>query len=231
MEVRIEVRVEVRMERGMSKIVTHAGCEGTIPNSWQYIEKAMESDCDVIELDVRKYDGKLLLSHDCIQPERIIYNQSCQVDSRYVTFEEAAIRICQETDKLINCDLKEDILMDVIDMARQIGIEDRLIFTGTTNIKVCDLPGYRQNRKQIFLNVEGNDCNLDVLEKTGARGINIEYNKVTKTLVNEVHKRDLELYVGTVDKEEQMEKMLDLGVDGITSNRIERLMKTAKGMN
>ncbi len=56
-----------------------------------------------------------------------------------------------------------------------------------------------------------------------AEAINPEVSIVSPALVAEAHAEGLAVYVFTVDDEEEMRRLLDLGVDGIFTNRPDRM--------
>jgi glycerophosphoryl diester phosphodiesterase len=58
--------------------------------------------------------------------------------------------------------------------------------------------------------------------------IGINGNAVTPRLVDTAHKRGLGLGVYTIEEEKDMRALLELGVDGIVSNRIDRLLKVVR---
>jgi glycerophosphoryl diester phosphodiesterase len=55
--------------------------------------------------------------------------------------------------------------------------------------------------------------------------LGIRYNNATPAIVDEAHKHGLLISVWTVDKEEDMQRMLGLGVDRITTNYPDRLIR------
>ena len=50
---------------------------------------------------------------------------------------------------------------------------------------------------------------------TGARGVTL----VDTRFVNEAHKRGIQIHVWTIDDRDEMIRLLDLGVDGIMTDR------------
>jgi glycerophosphoryl diester phosphodiesterase len=63
-----------------------------------------------------------------------------------------------------------------------------------------------------------------------AEALNPELAQVTPELVRAAHGEGLAVYVFTVDPEDQMRRMLDLGVDGLFTNhpaRLRRLLERA----
>lgn len=60
-------------------------------------------------------------------------------------------------------------------------------------------------------------------QAVGAEAINPEFALVDAALVAEAHAQGLAVYVFTVDDEEAMRRLLDLGVDGIFTNHPDRM--------
>lgn len=59
---------------------------------------------------------------------------------------------------------------------------------------------------------------LNILKDLGLYGIGIEHNSLTPENVGLAHERKLKVFAWTVDKEEDVRAMLNLGVDFIASN-------------
>ena len=127
-------------KKAQTLITAHAGPDGTLDNSLESIDYILETKADALELDVR-YDSekdRLVLAHD---PE---------LASDVVTAEMAFTKIAKHPSMRINCDLKEGGLEHkVYALAKDYGIEDRLIYTGAADPANCQaLP------IKLFLNVE-----------------------------------------------------------------------------
>ncbi|MFP8871834.1 MAG: glycerophosphodiester phosphodiesterase [Myxococcota bacterium] len=57
----------------------------------------------------------------------------------------------------------------------------------------------------------------------GAESVNPHFINATKNLVDEAHGLGLAVFVYTVDEEDRMRSLFDIGVDGIFSNTPDRL--------
>ena len=94
-------------------ITAHGGALGTGRNTRRYFERAAEYRADALEIDVRKKDGLLYISH---LPAIFV--------KRKITLAEAF----DEVKKLglrVNCDIKQrGIVKDVLELAKEKGIAD-----------------------------------------------------------------------------------------------------------
>ena len=65
----------------------------------------------------------------------------------------------------------------------------------------------------------------------GCKGLNSEYRQITPELVKACHDAGLLILAWTVDKPAEMERLIRLGVDGITTNRPQDLAKLLRQLN
>ncbi len=217
----------------MSKIVitAHAGCEGTVDNTWDSIVTAKDTGCDVVELDVRKWRGEMLLSHNEIRegdkPVRL----------------EDAFNLLRDTGKRINCDLKEEgIFEDVKAMAEKTGVIDQLLYTGS--VTIGDIEKFESQRGKIFFNVENlfskketerlreeGGASLDeaklkevfeTYKKLGLTGMNIYFKLVDEKLLAFAKEYGVRVAVWTVDEEADMKAVMQLPIFGVTTRCVKK---------
>ncbi|MBE5847966.1 MAG: glycerophosphodiester phosphodiesterase [Lachnospiraceae bacterium] len=216
----------------MSKIVVtaHAGCEGTADNTWNSIVTAKESGCDVVELDVRKRNGEMLLSHNEIRE-----------GDRPVRLEDA-FNLLRDSGKRINCDLKEEgIFEDVKKMAEKTGVIGNLLYTGS--VTTADIEKFETERGKIFFNVENlftkeeteklreaggslDETKLhevfETYKKLGLTGMNIYFGLVDEKLLAAAKEYGVRVAVWTVDEEADMKTMMKLPIFGVTTRRVKK---------
>jgi glycerophosphoryl diester phosphodiesterase len=68
---------------------------------------------------------------------------------------------------------------------------------------------------------------MDLIYQTaqvGASTLNLPYKTITQNLIKESHKRGMNVWAWTVDDESDMKSLINMGIDGITSNYPERLI-------
>ena len=128
----------------MVHITAHSGCDGTPDNSLEFVHHALQTNADVLEVDVRKTkDGVLAISHDALE------------DGRDAPALDAVFALVAQTDKWINCDLKEpDLENAVIDLARGHGLLQRLIFSGTVSLERVRVDETLRREVLIYINIE-----------------------------------------------------------------------------
>jgi len=72
---------------------------------------------------------------------------------------------------------------------------------------------------------------LNRLKRQGFGYVHIPYKCVTRRLLNEAKKRDFKIYAWTVNKQEDIERLLSWGVGGIISDEAEILIKFQKSFD
>lgn len=211
-------------------VTAHAGCEGTEDNSWISVKTAKDTACDVVELDVRKKDDELWLSHNLIK-----------VGDHPVKLSDAFM-LLRSAQQKINCDLKEEgIFADVLALARKLGVDEKLIFTGSVTLD--DAKQNETERQKIFFNVENlftkeeaeglreNPGSLDeaklrsifeIYRENGLTGMNIFYGLVNEKMLQIAAEYDVRVAVWTVDEEADMKKMMQLPIYGVTTRLISK---------
>lgn len=175
-------------------ITAHGGALGTGRNSKAYFNNIDKYNADAIEVDIYKSGDLLYLSHwPSFFPKR-------KLTLRY------AFELVKQNGKLINCDLKMGgIIKDVIALAKQVGVQDQLIFTGSVNINDSDVI----DCGQVWFNSVGIEYSKDnvkaIKEKIDGynnphfAGLNVNYRKIDVDFVNECKKYDLKLSVFRID--------------------------------
>lgn len=216
-------------------ITAHSGCDGTPDNSLEFVQYALDNGADCLEVDVRKKGELLYISHDGEE-------ETEKVDLRKVF----KLLLTKENVK-INCDLKESNLEEAVyHLAKEEGVEDRLIYTGSVNVEkfkkdnACRLP------VSVYLNIENislffdrfycfgekefHPDELEVLSETiqvckklkayDIDGINICYRICTEDMLAYMKKEQVGISLWTVMEPEKIEEYLRLGVDNITTRNL-----------
>ncbi len=107
---------------GKMLLTAHSGANGTPANEVGYFEAMKNVNVDVIEIDIRRIFGEYYLTHD-----RTLFPKKKGLLPLSYAFD-----FVKQYDFKVNCDLKkEGYVADVLDLAEKMGVQDRIIITGS----------------------------------------------------------------------------------------------------
>lgn len=200
------------MAAGLTIITAHSGCENTAPNSLDHIRSAIASGAEMVEFDVREEDGRLILSHDLPKP-----------DTARVTLDEA-LRLLQPYSQIeINCDVKTRNLMPaVMELAAQYGMTKRIVFTGEANGELAEARSLGGDMWHSLFGAESPEeveAAFAECRATGCVSLNLYFKMANSSLHHRLQSVGMGLSVWTVNKEEDLRQMLELGVMNITTEQ------------
>ena len=208
-------------------VTAHTGAMGTPENSLESMRIGFEN-ADIVEFDVRFNADKIpVLCHDW------------PVSRDAVPLEEAFRLLAQYPDKKANVDLKStDNLPAVQALAEQYGVLEQIFFTG---VFASFVPAVRAGAPKIpyYLN-----CNINPffkhspvyarrlagrVKKYGAVGLNCNFRNVTPRLIAALHDKGLPVSLWTASSEDQLQKILRLGPDNVTTripDKVDAVLQT-----
>lgn len=206
-------------------ITAHSGCDGTVPNSSEYLKYAFSTCANAIEVDVRMHNGELVLSHDV-------------PNSDTVTLKYAFEMLKQHPDKKMNCDLKHyGLERAVYDLAAAAGVASQLIYTGDVDPEIFGTGCFSgvewyANMNNIIPDIEGRLDSMNEAEyseilnelllrtsETKATGINW-YFKHADLIWDKAKQYNLGISIWTVDDEELIKKYISKSPNNLTTNKI-----------
>lgn len=207
-------------------ITAHSGCENTQDNSEENIRAAVASGADVLEIDIRRINGTLLLTHNL--PEN---GESC------VTLEECFRLTAKLSDTIrINCDLKEEGLeQDVLTLAEKNGLKGRIILTGTVCPEILPelpkwamvymnvenlLPGLYEalsSRSEEHLTAEEEDRLLQEAKHRGITSLNMHYPLFHEGLCKKMADAGIFFSLWTANDAETLRHLLTFDLENITT--------------
>lgn len=197
-------------------VTAHSGAYQTPDNSLEYINAALEHQADVIEFDVRlRPDGTLAMSHDAIK------SNEDGVPIRDV------LMMIKGSSSHINLDIKQtEALKSLSALVRETGMLPQVFLTGiepggVETVK-RDFPevGYFINCSPSTTRIQEKayqDSLITSLSSLGGVGVNCNFNYASSTLASLLHENGFLLSVWTVNDKADMERMLLLKPDNITS--------------
>ena len=203
-------------------ITAHTGAYNTPDNSMESLEKAIEHGDASFEIEVRQRpNGTIVMSNDIINTNS---------DGTEIT---AAFQRVKKTDMHLNLDIRETrVLKNLHDLIVDYSLTDRVTLTGIevfqANKVKENCPGveYYVNYMPSRINIFTEDYQqkiIDMLEKTGAIGINCNYKYASRTLSNLLHKNGYKLSIWTVDGKYQIKRALINTADNITTNNPQKV--------
>ncbi|MDE6189300.1 MAG: glycerophosphodiester phosphodiesterase [Clostridia bacterium] len=197
-------------------ITAHGGAMGTGRNTLAFFKHLDDYNVDAFEVDVWKKSGLLYLSH----LPAFFGHYRKKLTLRY------AFEVAKNSGLKINCDLKQPgIVKDVIALAKEVGMERLLIFTGCVRIedgKYLDCGEAWFNSvgiKYVKENVKKIKELLDSYNNPHFAGINIRYKKINDEFLDECDKYGLRVSVFTLDSKWAISKYAKRINGNITTNR------------
>ncbi|MCH5321222.1 MAG: glycerophosphodiester phosphodiesterase [Eubacterium sp.] len=204
-------------------ITAHTGAYNTAMNTVEFVQAAIENAAKIIELDIRlRPDHTVVMSHDLV----VTNNDGNPLED--------ALVLLEGTDIQINLDIKETRSLNYLyELLVQHNLVEQSFLTGIETINIKALKesdcanmdyylNYRPSRTKIFFD-EYRTKLIDLLEETGAIGINCNHKYASSQLSGLLHKKGYKLSVWTIDKERTAKKTLVIKPDNITTKNPEMI--------
>lgn len=210
-----------------TQITAHSGSDGTPDNSMEFVQYALTTSADALEIDVRRADDQtLVISHD-------------KTNTETVPLVKVFEAVKQNAGMRINCDLKEYGLEETVFLLSQECQlpEGTILFSGS--VKPCE-PSKEKIWKnvEIYWNVE--ECIPDIYicekgkeqekitqtvawellkkyKKYGISVMNINEKYLNPVLMEVLKNAGIGISAWTVNDPERIRQLLDLGVKNITT--------------
>jgi len=226
-------------------VIAHRGASGSLPeNTLPAYRRAVEEGADMIEIDLhRTRDGALVVTHD----ERLAglggAGEIADATAAEVRALDAGggerVPILDEVldafgDRIpFNLEIKRGTRADYegLEAAVLAAVERRGLLPATLFSSFHD-PVLARLRAQspaartaLLLSVRTARRPLERARALGAEAINPSRHVVSPALIAAAHGEGLSVFVYTVDAEDEMQRLLDQGVDGIFTNHPGRLRR------
>lgn len=204
--------------RHRTMICAHAGALGEVANSIASIDAAIQAGCDIVEIDVRRLGGQLVLAHDMPR----------QSDAPPVTLSQCLQRVYPQPGVIVNLDMKQaGLTPEAVALAKEIGMGSRVVFTGSFN--QADIAAFPE-RREAFWNLplesgEESAADPEAYAKQGLDWMNLDAALIDQSLMQRAARSGIRISAWTVDSADEMLNLLTLGAGSITTNRPDIALK------
>lgn len=243
-----------------TKIWAHRGASAYAPeNTLEAFEMAVRQQADGVELDVqRTRDGELVVVHDetidrvssgfgYVKDYTLKELKKLRFNKTHPEFEDAGIPTLKEVLKLlkptsltVNIELKTGMIRykgieeQVLKLVRKMEMEDRIIYSSFYHPSILKIKKLDKNARTGILYSDGW---LHVPSYAAMLGTDCihpaVYHLKSKKLVKQAKEKKLAVHVWTVNDQEQIERMAEMGVDAIITNKPDlcrRVMQKRSGL-
>ena len=207
------------LEQKKTVITAHSGCEKTPDNSREHILAAIASGAEMIEVDVRQApDGTLYLSHDV--PEDI---------SVRPLLKDLFEMIAPEENMEMNLDVKtEGLIVPVMALAKEYGLEKRIVFTGACNSDRALANSLGAEMWRSVWDKELLEAGINDNAKDGSPYLNVYFGMITEQAEEALRAIGSSFSAWTVNDEENIRRFLEMGIANITTRTPALAMKLRK---
>ena len=238
-----------KINKGTTKLIAHRGVSGLEQENT--VASFLLASCKTyfgIETDVHvTKDNKFIICHDdnikrVTGINKVIEESTYDELKRIRVFDkdgsyknnlslpslEDYLKICMFTNKTAVLELKnkmkESHIKDILDITKKYNYLNKMIFI---SFEIDNLKVLRKLNKDIniqYLNgIEDNKKKEEVIKYCKELKIDADvyFDNITKEFIDNCHKNNIKVNVWTVDSKEDAERLINMGVDYITSNILE----------
>ena len=216
-------------------ICAHSGADGFEDNSLAYLRRAIGSEAEIFEIDVRRgADGELRLGHD-------------EADGGLPSLGEVFELAAAAPDKRINCDLKERGLEEAVcALAREKGLAGRIILTGSADAEKWATSEELRGSSELWVNIEeyvpelysrfsepgfpraAAESIAGLCRRCGVGTVNMHRRLAVPELKEVLLGAGLALSVWTVNEPEEIERFLREGTRSVTTRALAEALEIRK---
>ena len=229
--------------QAQTQVIAHRGfwkTEGSAQNSIVALEKAAEEKLYGSEFDVQvTLDGKLIVNHDAkfqgfviaetpykqLKKIRLNNGEKLPKLKKYLKKgKKFDIQLILEIKSHKSKEVEDKMTADIVKMVKKMGLEKQVEYIAFS-LNVCEQLAKLTPESEIaYLN---GDIAPAELKKKGINGIDYHYNVIEKhpEWVKEAHDLGMKVNVWTVNNESDMQKLIDMKVDYITTDQPLELKK------
>ena len=240
-----------------TKIIAHRGFSGIAPeNTIVAFQKAIECKADYFELDVHKTknDSIVVIHNSSVDKTssnskkgeiaKMNYRDLATVKVGYSEkfgnkYENEKIPTLREALELAKGKIKVCIEVKVYGAEKEIlkiiydlGVEDDVIIFSFYYPVLAKIRQLDKNISILFLINKADKMTIDYAKIIESNAIGVGYETtVTKEYLNFAHKNGIEVWKWTVNEEDEMQQLIDLGLDGLITDFPDKALKITKHNN
>lgn len=218
------------------KIIAHRGASAIAPeNTLKAVKAALESNADAVEVDIYRNQHELLVSHD----KWLQYETNGQGDIQKAPFAYLQTLDAGDGEKIptlwdvlecidgkvdINIELKgqntSSLVLAYIQRAcQELNFKENQFLISSFNHHL--LRDIKQKKPNIHIGALTSSLPLNYAQFAqdfSAYSVHVDVNFVSNEFVKDAHNRNLKVFAYTVEEQQDIISMIDLGVDGIFTN-------------
>ncbi|MEQ8338572.1 MAG: glycerophosphodiester phosphodiesterase family protein [Cyclobacteriaceae bacterium] len=244
----------VAVTNAQTKIIAHRGFSSIAPeNTLLAFRKAIEVGADYFELDVqRSKDNKAMVIHDASIDKTSSDNQTGEVvqmnsaalknikvgyskkfgdkyaDEKMPTLKEALevargkIKVCIEIKSY-------GLEQEVLDAVNELEMNDQVIIFSFYYPVLAKIRQLDKKIPILYLISEADEMTVDYAKVIDAKAIGVgSRTDLTKEYIDFAHQQGVEVWQWTVNDEEKMESLMDIGLDGLITDYPDKALALRK---
>lgn len=221
------------------KVIAHRGrCSGEVENSLTAIDSSINHKMDFAEVDVQETkDGVVVLGHDRSlkrlsgidkKVDQLSFNEIEKINIASHLHGQAFVRVPTLDEVIKRCNGKLGLIIEIKSYANTDDLTKKVVEIIDSNnfVNQCKVHSFNYlailNVKKLNPDIQTGYIISRPITNLGLLNVNfysVKENIINKNLVHEIHNSNKKIYAWTVDKTSDMDKLLNLGVDGVISNK------------
>ena len=238
----------------MTKNIAHRGFSGNYPeNTMLAFWKAIETEgCDGIEMDVHlSKDGEVVIIHDekidrtCVNGTGFVrdytaeelskfdvsYRFAGQCEPQHIPTLREYFELVKDKDIVTNIELKTSIFEypgieeKVCALIQEYDLKDKIFMSSFNHYSIARMKALCPDLECGLLTSSWLYHAGQYTSMCGVECYHPEFISLSEEVVEEIHANGIKVNAWTINEEEDIRKMIGLGIDGIISNYPDRVAK------
>ena len=229
-------------------VVAHRGASSLAPeNTLSSVRKALEIGAKMIEVDVHTtLDGEIVVMHDADVSRttngsgvisEMSYSRIAQLDAGSWFGPEFRGEGVPALDEVLSTvrgrsvlciEIKRAYPKEVLEKVLKHGLLDDVVIFDFDHQRLRELRSEEADVCTLALGVDS--ASLTNIEREGFDALGASFSKANEELVERAHEIGMAVFVYTVDDVDRMRRLIEIGVDGIISNKPQDCIPLVEGL-